>query len=196
MEQYAGNHDFFRIILGGKMYTIKDIENLPDGERAELIDGKMYMMACPTAWHQLTITWLNSEIFNFIKSKNGKCKTIPAPFAVFPKNDEINYVEPDITVICNTDRLDTRGCHGAPEWIIEVVSPSSGEMDYESKKGLYEEAGVLEYWIIDLNKKCVLVHNFKDGSEPEEYTFDDVIEAASISGLQVNFKDLESYLQV
>lgn len=178
------------------MYTIKDIENLPDGERAELIDGKMYMMACPTAWHQLTITWLNSKIFYFIESKGGKCKTIPAPFAVFPQNDEINYVEPDITVICNMDKLDMRGCNGAPEWIIEVVSPSSGKMDYELKRRLYAESVVLEYWIINPDKKHITVYNFQKGTEPEEFTFEDAVEAAVIKGLKIDFKELVSYLQV
>lgn len=120
--------DIFRMIEGGKshstaitegmaeerLYTVKDIEALPEGERAELIDGKMYMMATPTLTHQELLGWLHFKIRLYIMEKGGPCRVILSPFGVFIKDDEHNYVEPDVTVICDMDKLDEKGCHGAP----------------------------------------------------------------------------------
>ena len=106
-----------------KIYTIDAIYALPDGERAELIDGRIYMMAPPNTMHQNLVSEFTITIGNYIRSKGGNCKVFPAPFAVFLNNDNQNYVEPDISVICDKNKLDDRGCHGAPDWVIEVVSP-------------------------------------------------------------------------
>ena len=82
-----------------KNYTIEDIYALPDGKRAELIDGRIYDMAPPSTKHQLLISKLNQKIANYIDEKGGNCMVLPAPFAVFLNEDDINYVEPDISVI-------------------------------------------------------------------------------------------------
>ena len=87
-------------------------------------------------------------------------------------NDELNYVEPDISVVCDPSKLDDKGCHGAPDWIIEVVSPSSKRMDYFIKLFKYRTAGVREYWIVDPDKHMTMVYEFeKDKAEP--YNFDE-----------------------
>ena len=99
--------------------TIDDIYALPDGERAELIDGKIYYMAPPSWTHQRISGKLHQTIANYIDSKNGKCQVLAAPFAVFLNEDDINYVEPDISVICDQSKLDEKGCHGAPDWIVD-----------------------------------------------------------------------------
>lgn len=101
---------------------------------------------------------LNQKIANYIDSSGGDCKVIPAPFAVFLNEDNTNYVEPDISVICDKDKLDNRGCNGAPDWIIEIASPSNQHMDYEIKLFKYRSAGVREYWIVnpdDTYSKCI-----------------------------------------
>ena len=123
-------------------YTIKDIYNLPEGKRAELINGQIYMMAPPSTKHQKLISALHGKIYNYIESHNGNCEIIPAPFAVFLKDNDENesYVEPDISVICDPDKIDDKGCHGSPDWIIEIVSSSSRKMDYSRKQFLYLEA--------------------------------------------------------
>ena len=93
----------------------------------------------------------------------------PAPFAVYL--DEINntYVEPDISVICDPNKLDDKGCKGAPDWIIEIVSPASRKMDYLLKLFKYRSAGVREYWIVDIAKNRITVYNFNhDYSTPPE----------------------------
>ena len=140
-----------------KVYTIDDIYALPDGERAELIDGQIYYMAPPSRTHQ-KISWrLHQIIGNYIDSKGGQCEVYAAPFAVFLSEDDINYIEPDISVICDTSKLDEKGCHGAPDWIIEVVSPSSKRMDYYTKLFKYRTAGVKEYWIVPLPNVCKII---------------------------------------
>ena len=108
-------------------YTTEYIYSLPDGQRAELIDGQVYMMAPPSRKHQRITVELSTTINNFIKSRNGSCEVDIAPFAVFLNQDDKNYVEPDISVICDQNKLTEKGCNGAPDWIIEIVSPNSRE---------------------------------------------------------------------
>ena len=151
-------------------YTIEDIYALPDGERAELIDGKIYYMAPPNTRHQRLVSELHYQIKDFIKQSNGKCEVFPAPFAVFLNNNYKNYVEPDISVICDKNKITDKGCSGAPDWIIEIVSPSSKPMDYFTKLFKYRTAGVREYWIVDPIKKRVTVYFFEKESV-EEYSF-------------------------
>lgn len=152
--------------------TIEDIYALPDGERAELIDGKIYYMDPPSTSHQRLVHFLEREIGNYIQSKNGECEVFPAPFAVFLNKNNINYVEPDISVICDKSKLDEKGCHGAPDWIIEIVSPSSKAMDYFTKLFKYQTSGVREYWIVDPAKEIVTVYSFEKETM-EQYSFDE-----------------------
>ena len=110
-------------------YTMDDINNLPEGKRAELIDGELYMMAAPGRLHQRFVKNLTYLIEDYIRRKQGDCEIYPAPFAVFLNADDRIYVEPDISVICDKEKLTEEGCKGAPDWIIEVVSPTSRPMD-------------------------------------------------------------------
>ena len=153
-----------------KIYTIDDIYALPDGERAELMDGQIYYMAPTSRTHQRLVSKLNQNIANYIDSHNGDCEVFPAPFAVFLNKDDFNYVEPDISVICDSSKMDEKGCHGAPDWIIEIVSPSSKRVDYYTKLFKYRSAGVREYWIVDPAKEQVMVYRFEKETM-EEYSF-------------------------
>lgn len=155
-------------------YTIDDIYALPEGERAELIDGQIYYLATPSRTHQRLSGFLSRTIGNYIESKNGTCEIYAAPFAVFLNNDDINYVEPDISVICDPSKLDDKGCHGAPDWIIEIVSPTSRQMDYYKKLFKYRTAGVREYWIVDPAKELVMVYRFEKETM-EQYSFEEDI---------------------
>lgn len=178
------------------MYTIEDILNLPDGVRAELLDGEMYMLATPNKIHQGTLMWLSIEVGYYIRSKKGKCKVFPAPFAVFLMNDDKNYVEPDLLVICekDKDRLQMDGCHGAPDWAVEIVSPSSKTLDYVRKVNAYRKAGVQEYWIIDPKKETVQVYTADNWDKPSEYRFTDCVESDIVEGLKIDFGELKEYL--
>ena len=173
-----------------KIYTIDDIYALPEGERAELIDGQIYYMAPPGRKHQDIAGELFGTIRQYIKSNNGSCKCYIAPFAVFLNEKDKNYVEPDICVICDPDKLDDRGCVGAPDWIIEIVSPNSRPMDYYKKLFKYRTAGVREYWIVDYERNLVTVYDFESDSAAN-YTFSDDISVGIYSGFFINFSMLD-----
>lgn len=166
-----------------KIYTIQDIYDLPDGQRAELIDGNIYMMAPLTTRHQLLAFSLARKIADYIDKNKGKCQVLLAPFAVF-LNNEKNYVEPDISVICDADKIDDDGCHGAPDWIIEIVSPGSRRMDYMIKLFKYRSAGVKEYWIVDPEKNRVIVYNFINDTMME-YSFGEPVKAGIYDELEI-----------
>lgn len=153
-----------------KIYTMEDIYALPDGEHAELIDGQIYYMAPPSWEHQKISRKLHQAIANYIDNNNGECEALAAPFAVFLNEDDRNYVEPDISVICDLSKLDSKGCHGAPDWIIEIVSPSSKPRDYMTKLFKYRMAGVREYWIVDSEKQMITVYAFEKDTV-EQYDF-------------------------
>lgn len=157
-----------------EFYTIDDIYALPDGVRAELIDGQIYNMAPSGRTHQRLVSKLNQVIANYIDEQHGKCEVFPTPFAVFLNDDDRNYVEPDISVICDTSKLDEKGCHGAPDWIIEIVSPGNKAMDYFTKLFKYRTAGVKEYWIVDPSKEQIMVYRFAEETM-EQYSFGEAI---------------------
>ena len=169
------------------MYTIDDIYALPDGERAELIDGKIYYMAPPSWSHQRISGYLYNEIYNYVKGKNGECEVLAAPFAVFLNKDDINYLEPDISVICDRSKLDEKGCHGAPDWIIEIVSPSSKPRDYMTKLFKYRTTGVREYWIVDPDKKMISVYAFEKNMV-EQYNFGEDVPAGIYEGFSIKIE--------
>lgn len=171
------------------LYTIKDIYELPDGERAELIDGQIYYMAPPSTRHQQLLMELSFIIKQYISSKNGTCQIIPAPFAVFLNKDNKTYVEPDISIICDKNKLDDKGCHGAPDWIIEIVSPGSQNMDYMTKLVKYSISGVREYWIVDQRKNRVVTYNFEQNTM-SEHTFSDSVKAGIYEDLYIDFSQM------
>ena len=180
----------FQMIKGGKGYTIADIEALPDGERAELIDGEMFMMEVPSWTHQELLVKLLFEIELYIRKSKKKCKVLPAPFGVYIKNDNHNFVEPDISVICDKKKQDEKGCIGAPDWIIEIVSPSSKKMDYVRKASLYQEAGVREYWIVDPEKKSVTVYEEECWSAPARHSFSEYVKVGIYGDLYIDFSKI------
>lgn len=167
-----------------ELYTIDDIEALPEGERAELINGKIYYLAAPSTAHQRISMSISTEINNYIKTNNGRCEVFSAPFAVYLNKDKTNYVEPDISVICDPSKIDSKGCHGAPDWIIEIVSPSSATMDCFIKLLKYSDAGVREYWIVDPAERKVIVYK-SENKDIKEYTFDDEIPVGIYEGFSI-----------
>ncbi len=171
-------------LLQEKIYTIDDIYALPDGERAELIDGDIYYMAPPNRIHQ-KISWkLHQAIANYIDSNKGTCEVYAAPFAVFLNEDDKNYVEPDISVICDKNKLTDKGCNGAPDWIIEIVSTGSRRMDYYIKLFKYRTESVREYWIVDPEKERVTVYNFEKETT-DEYTFNSSVPVGIYEGFSI-----------
>ncbi len=158
-----------------RIYTIADIYALPEGRRAELIDGRMYMMAPPNTVHQRIVMNLSAEIRDYIRKKRGACEVFPAPFAVFLNQDDKNYVEPDISVICDKQKLTEKGCQGSPDWVIEIVSPGTKHMDYGIKLFKYRNSGVREYWIINPVTGTVNAYDFEHDRGTSQYGFDEEI---------------------
>lgn len=172
------------------IYTTKDIYELPEGQRAELIDGMIYDMAPPSRLHQKISTRLVSIIDRYISDNNGKCEVYAAPFAVFLNEDDRNYVEPDVSVICDSNKLDDKGCNGAPDWIVEIVSPGSQRMDYMTKLFKYRTSGVREYWIVDPAQNKVLVYSFGIPEDFMQYSFDEEIPVGIYPGFKINIAEL------
>ena len=171
-------------------YTIEDIYSLPNGTRAELIDAQIYYMAPPNRKHQQLVNRLSQQITNYIDSKQGSCEVYPAPFAVFLNKDDTTYVEPDISVICDISKLNDRGCIGAPDWIIEIVSPSSRYMDYFTKLVKYRNAGVREYWIVDPLKNQITTYYFED-EIIEQYAFSDKVKVCIYHNFEIDFSEIK-----
>lgn len=172
-----------------KSYTTDYIYALPDGERAELLDGVIYDMAPPGRKHQKIVHYFDRVIGNYIQSHDGNCEVYPAPFAVLLNADDRNYVEPDISVICDRNKLTDKGCSGAPDWIIEIVSPGSRRMDYYIKLFKYRTAGVREYWIVDPDKNRITVYNFADG-DGQEYMFSDKVRVNIYDDFEIDFSEI------
>ncbi len=174
-----------------KTYTEEDYYNLPEDVRAELIDGQIYYMSAPNRIHQEILMFLSKMIANYIDSKKGTCKVYPAPFAVklFENNDK-TIVEPDISVICDPKKLTDRGCDGAPDWIIEIVSPSTERMDYGIKLFKYCSAGVREYWIINPVNRTVNIYDFQSNEKTGQYSFDNDIRSCIYDDLSIKIADL------
>ena len=155
----------------------------------------MLLWRQPTRKHQRILGELFAVIREYINQNNGKCEVDIAPFAVFLNNDDINYVEPDISVICDPEKLTDRGCLGAPDWIIEIVSPGSRRMDYYTKLFKYRTAGVREYWIVDSEKDRILVYDF-ESENTGDYTFADSVKSGIYDNLFINFADIVEGLKI
>ena len=145
-----------------KRYTLADTLVWEESERVELVYGEPVMMAPPTRIHQETLMELSAQLHAYLKGK--QCKVYPAPFAVrlFERNgdhpkDVDTVVEPDISVVCDMDKLDEIGCKGVPDLVMEILSPSTTRHDRFTKFNLYWRAGVREYWIVDPESKSVQV---------------------------------------
>ncbi len=149
-------------------YTLADAMDWDEQERIELIDGYPLMMAPPNRAHQDAVMELSAQLHAYLKGK--KCRVYPAPFAVRPferKGDRPEYVdtlvEPDISVICDPSKLDDIGCAGAPDLVMEILSPSTERHDRFTKFNIYQRAGVREYWIVDPAARTAQVFVLEDG---------------------------------
>lgn len=172
-----------------RIYTIEDIYSLPEGTRAELFDGRIYYMAPPSRRHQQILGTLYRKIADYIDQNKGTCEVDIAPFAVFLNEDDRNYVEPDISVICDRIKLTDKGCAGAPDWIIEIVSPDSRKMDYLTKLFKYRTAGVREYWLVDPDKNRILVYYFEKDNTGD-FSFADTVQVGIYEDFSIDFSKL------
>ncbi len=177
-----------------KKCTIADYDKLTGDKRAELINGEIYYMASPSTEHQILAQYCFYELESYIRSNNGDCRAFLAPLDVNLFNDESVIVEPDVLVVCDKNKLTRRRCNGAPDLIIEVVSPSTKSRDYFIKLNLYRLAGVREYWIVNPMAGSVNVYYFEDESDNfdiKHYTLQDKVKVNIFNELDIDFSNLD-----
>ena len=160
-----------------KIITLEQYEALPENRRVEVFDSIAYDMASPSQEHQTISMELSTLLNTYLKSKDGSCRVFHAPFDVKLNDTPLTIVQPDLMIVCNKDKLDGKRCNGAPDFIIEIVSPGNPADDYIRKLYHYKNYGVREYWIVDPDKKKVVVYDFAHEELPAVYGFDSKIPA-------------------
>ncbi len=170
----------------GQHFTYADYLNWPDDERWEIIDGVAYDMSPgPSPLHQEILIKLASRLQWFAEKMGGACRVYPAPFDVrLPKGEEDDkdvptIVQPDISVVCDEKKIDKKGCRGAPDLVVEIVSPSTVKNDMTVKFDLYQNVGVPEYWVIHPGEQSVMIFKLNQENtyaRPAVYTSGDIIE--------------------
>lgn len=179
-----------------EMITLEQYENLPENRRVEVFENVVYDMVSPSQIHQTLSMELSNIIYNYIKNKKGLCQVFHAPFDVKLSDKPFTIVQPDIMVICDKDKLDGKRCNGAPDFIIEIVSPSNPADDYIRKLYYYKNYGVREYWIVDPRRKTVTVNYFEDNILSVQYLFDSIIKVNIFDDLYINFSDIADLLNI
>ena len=172
-------------------YTIYDYFHFPDDrQRCEVIDGIIYDMTSPTLHHQWVLTQLGREFSNYIDEHNGDCRAFVAPLDVTPDPADIyTIVQPDVMIICDRSLLEGKYCEGAPDLVVEILSPSTRRKDLTIKTAKYASAGVREYWIVDIDAERVLVYDFGHGDRIGIYGFDTEVPVGIWDGqCKVNFR--------
>lgn len=167
--------------------TADDYWSLPDGVYAELIDGELRDLASPSRKHQEIVAELTYAIKAHIVAHGGPCKVYQAPFVVNLFVDDSTFVKPDLSAVCDRAKLSDRGCEGAPDFVVEVVSPGNPGMDYVTKLNLYKEAGVREYWICDPERERAHVYRFEGDSVPSIYPFASPVPCGVFPGFEMDF---------
>ncbi len=172
-------------------YTLEDYLALPDDQRVELIDGVFYDMAAPTLIHQAIGDCLQTDFNNYIRKKHGSCRAFTSPVDVQLDCDDKTIVQPDVLIICDLSKLRRERVYGAPELVVEVLSPSTSRKDRLLKLTKYKKAGVREYWIIDPDRKRVFVYEFEKGDACRIYSFEESVPVGIYDGdCAVNFSQI------
>lgn len=172
-------------------YTIEDYYALPDECRVELIDGIIYNMAAPSARHQAIGGELFFRFRQYIMERKGKCFPFMSPINVQLDEDDKTMVQPDVIVTCRRDKIREKVFYGAPDMVIEVLSPSNRSKEQQLKYHKYKNAGVREYWVVHPDRKQVTVNDFEGNKEPVVYSFQDKIPVHIFHGeLEIDFAEL------
>ena len=174
--------------------TLEQYEALPEDLRVEVFDGVVYDMASPSQEHQTISMELSTVLNTYIRGKKGSCRVFHAPFDVKLSEQPLTIVQPDLMIVCDKDKLDGKRCNGAPDFIIEIVSPANPADDYIRKLYYYKNAGVREYWIVDPRRKNVTINFFEGNTLNVQYSFDSVIKVNIYDDLYINFSDIDELL--
>ncbi len=177
-------------------YTLEDYYKLPDDQRVELIDGVFYDMAAPATVHQLLAGEIHRQIANYIIGKKGTCIPFISPVDVQLDCDEKTMLQPDVAIVCDRSKIIRRCIYGAPDFMLEVISPSTKRKDFTIKLSKYMNAGVREYWLVDPYKQMVFVYFFESETCcPGIYPIDDSIPVNIYEGdLQICLADMMGWI--
>ena len=177
-------------------YTLDDYYALPEDQRVELIDGYFYEMLAPTFGHQTIGGEIYRQVANYIMDKGGSCRPFIAPVDVQLDCDERTMVQPDVGIVCDPDKIKRFGIYGAPDFLVEVISPSTKKKDYTKKLAKYMEAGVREYWILDPYQKILLVYFFEGDVFPAIYGLDQPVPVGIYNGdLVIDFSNIAKWIE-
>lgn len=172
-------------------YTLEDYYAIPDDLRVELIDGVIYDMGAPTTPHQFAVGDVYAQIRDFIKRKGGNCLPLLSPIDVQLDCDDKTMVQPDVLILCDRSKLIRRCIMGAPDFIIEILSPSTKRKDANLKLYKYRNAGVREYWMVDLDGERIVVYHFEKDEIPTIYGVEEEIPVGIYDGeLKISMKEL------
>lgn len=178
-------------------YTIEDCDKLPEDIRTELIDGVIYYMSAPTFAHQLIAGYFYAKLFHHIGEKGGRCIPAISPVDVELDKDNKTRVQPDVLIVCDRSKIIQRCVYGAPDFVLEVLSPSTRKKDMLIKLNKYQNAGVKEYWMIDPDKQKLMVYDFRNEEEifPSIYGFDQVVSITVLEEpCEIDLQDMYNYI--
>lgn len=177
-------------------YTVEDYRALPEDQRVELIDGYFYDMAAPTFLHQQIAGEIHRQIANFILDNGGSCKPLISPVDVQLDCDERTMVQPDVGILCHDDKIEKWGVYGAPDFVLEIISPSTKRKDCIKKLNKYMDAGVREYWILDPYQKKLLVYLAEGDACPIIYGLEEPVPVTIYEGaLEIRFDHILQWIE-
>lgn len=177
-------------------FTLEDYYQIPDDIRVELIDGVIYDMAAPTSLHQLICLEIGRLLREYIKKNKGSCIPLVSPLDVQLDCDNKTMVQPDVIIVCDRKKFLRGVVYGAPDFVVEILSPSTQRKDLSVKLAKYMNAGVREYWIVDPIKKRIIVYDIEHDAFPEMYTFEHQVPVRIFDGkCTIDFKEIFEYAE-
>ena len=176
-------------------YTLEDYLAIPDERRVELIDGVIYDMSSPLGHHQIIAGQIHFHLVSYISGKGGPCIPFIAPVDVQLDCDDKTIVQPDITILCDRSKYTPQRIVGAPDFVVEVLSKSTRKKDIFIKLNKYRSAGVREYWMVDPDKKNVMVYHFENDDDLSVYTFRDKVPVGIYCGdCVIDFAPIDDFV--
>ena len=175
-----------------RLHTLEDYLSLPDDQRVEMIDGVFYDMAAPTTVHQSVAGFLFKKLLDFVMENKGPCFPFMSPVDVQLDCDDKTVVQPDVLVVCDRSKYRDGRVWGAPDLVVEVLSPSTRRKDMQLKMYKYAGAGVREYWMVDPEKKLVVQYDLEHLEIPAIYNFRSVIPVLIWDGAcRIDLKEMD-----